>query len=490
MLAAKSKSKMAPKTRMMYIHCLIALVIGLVLAIALHPGNGLTQMGIWVIAVTIPTLYLWLTVNTHWTSILFLAMLIMTRVMTPNEVWAGSVGHFAVITMIIFMVLNQCLRETGVIDKIATWFITRKIVQGRPYAFLAMFFASNIIIGMFMENLSLAVIYVGLASVLCEKLGVKKGDPFYTCIFMGTLWGNVILSIASPIAHALPNIIMGLAETQLGITITYGQWLAVGFPFAAIMYMVILICTRIWHVDMSAFQNFDLEDMKRSSPPLDLRGKISAVAFILVVLAILLPEILKGVFPTACGYLTGIGVVVPAMLALAALCLIPVKGTPILDMPQAMKAVPLPVVLFSGIVCVMATPISSEATGINIWLGNILRPAIETLSPLAIIVVLVVGAIIMTNFMSNTVTMVLFFNLGVVLLDSGALNMGAFTILIALAASMASLTPSAAVPSPLFFGPEHLTMKSTVKINLLFIVLSFLVLMFFAWPLAQAIIRL
>ena len=58
MLAAKSKSKMAPKTRMMYIHCLIALVIGLVLAIALHPGNGLTQMGIWVIAVTIPTLYL------------------------------------------------------------------------------------------------------------------------------------------------------------------------------------------------------------------------------------------------------------------------------------------------------------------------------------------------------------------------------------------------------------------------------------------------
>ena len=63
-----TKSKMAQKTRMMYIHCLIALVIGLVLAIALRPGNGLTQMGIWVIAVTIPALYLWLTVNTHWTG--------------------------------------------------------------------------------------------------------------------------------------------------------------------------------------------------------------------------------------------------------------------------------------------------------------------------------------------------------------------------------------------------------------------------------------
>ena len=480
---------MAAKTKMMYVHCLIALIIGVVIAVALQPGNALTQQGVWVIAVTVPTMYLWLTVNTHWTSILFLAMLICTGVMTPNEVWAGSVGHFAVITMIIFMVLNQCLKETGVINKIATWFITRRFVQNRPYAFLAMFFASNIIIGMFMENLSLAVIYVGLATVLCEKLGVKKGDPFYTCIFMGTLWGNVILSIASPIAHALPNILMGLAETQLGITITYGQWLAVGFPFAAIMFVVIMICVFVWRPDMSSFKNFDVEEMKRSDPPLDLRGKVAAVAFVLVVLAILLPEILKGLFPAVCGYLTGIGVVVPAIFALIALCLIPVKGKPILDMPQAMKAVPLPVVLFSGIVCVMATPISSEATGINIWLGNLLRPLIANLSPIAIIVVLVIGSIIMTNFLSNTVTMVLFFNLGVVLLDAGSLNMGAVTILIGLAASMASLTPSAAVPSPLFFGPEHLTMKSTIKINLLFIILSFVVLMAFAYPFAQAIIR-
>ena len=96
MLETKAET-MAPKTKRMYLHCLIAVIIGIVLALALRPGNGLTQMGISVIAVTIPTLYLWLTVNTHWTSILFLALIIITGVMTPNEVWAGSIGHFAVI---------------------------------------------------------------------------------------------------------------------------------------------------------------------------------------------------------------------------------------------------------------------------------------------------------------------------------------------------------------------------------------------------------
>ena len=48
---------------------------------------------------------------------------------------------------------------------------------------MAMFFASNVIIGMFVDNLSLAIIYIGITEVLCKHLGLKKGDPFYTCMF-------------------------------------------------------------------------------------------------------------------------------------------------------------------------------------------------------------------------------------------------------------------------------------------------------------------
>lgn len=472
-----------------YIHYAIALFIGLVFAFALKPGNGLTAKGVLMIAITLPTLYLWLTTNTHWTSILFLGMLVMTQIMTPNQVWAGSIGHFAVITMIVFMVLNECLRETGVINKIATWFITRKFVQNRPYAFLAMFFASNLFIGMFMENLSLAVIYAGIASAVCEKIGVKKGEPFYTCIFMGVLWGSIILCIASPIAHALPLILMGIAETQLHITITYGQWLAVGFPFAIIMFGVMMLCTFIWKPDATAFRNFNIEEVKKSDPPLDTRGKIAAGVFVGVILIILLPEMLKGVFPALCGYLSAIGVVVPAIMATVLLCIIQVDGKPILDMPKAMKSVPLPVVIFAGTVCVMSTPISSEVTGINIWLGNVLKPLIAGMSPFTIVALLSLFALIMTNFVSNTVTMILFFNIGIALLKGGNMNMGAFSIVIALASSMAVLTPSASVPAPIFFGPEHISVKSTYKYNLIFIALSFAVILGFVMPFASFILK-
>lgn len=470
-----------------YVHYIIALIIGLVIAFALQPINGLTEVGVRVIAVMIPTLYLWLTTNTHWTSFLTLALLVMTRVMTPNEVWAGSMGHFVVITVVSYMLLNYALSETGVINRIAMWFITRKFVQGRPYAFMTMFFGSNVLIGLFMDNMSLAIIYIALADALCKQMGLKKGDSFYTCLFTGAMWGNVILSIASPIAHTLPNIIIGICESQLGVTITYMQWLKVGVPFTFVMWAIIMLCARLWNPDTSAFKNFDVEEVKKSLPPMDIRAKISTVVFILVVAAVLMPSLLINVFPTAMSYMNAIGVAVPAMLAVVVLGIIEVDKQPILNVPKALGTLPWAAIIFAGAVSIYATPLASEATGITAWLGNIFQPLVSGLPPFAIIVVLMAVAIILTNFLSNTVTMVLFFNIGAVLLAGGNVNMAAFTIIIALAASMAACTPSAAVPSPLFFGPGHITMKNTLRHNLLFVIGSFIVLVIMM-PIASAIV--
>lgn len=475
------------KIKKEYVHYLIALVIGLVIFFALPAENGLTDIGVRVIAILIPILYLWLTTNTHWTSVIALGLLAMTQAMTPNEVWAGSMGHFVVITIIVYYMLNVCLKETGVINKIAIFFVTRKFVQGKPMAFFAMFFASNLLIGLFMDNMSLAIIYIGIAAQLCEEIGVKRGEPFYTCLFMGSLWCNVVYSITSPIAHAVPNIIMGLAESQLGITISYTKWLAAGIPASILMYVIIMICVFIWRPDATKFKNFDVEKLRAQNPPLDARGKFAAVVFVCVIAMVLLPSFLKGVFPGVWGYWDSVGVVVPAILAIGVLCIVQIGGKPMLDFPSAIKQVPLPAVIFAGTVSVFATPLSSEVTGITAWMSNLLNPIFSGLSPIAIVVLLCICAIIMTNFLSNTVTMVLFFNIGVVLLAGGQINMMMFTVVIAFAAALATITPSAAVPSPLFFGPGYITMKSTIRYNLIFVAFSTVALLAVGIPFITAI---
>lgn len=471
-----------------YIHYLIALVIGIILAVAIKPQSddgtvGLTAIGVRVIAILIPTLYLWLTTNSHWTSLLALAMLVMTQAMTANEVWAGSMGHFVVITIISYYLLNVALKETGVLNKIAIFFVTRKFCKGRPYAFMAMFFAASLIIGMFVDNMSLAIIFIGIAVQLCEEIGIKKGESFYTCMFLGVLLTNVVYSIASPIAHALPNIIMGSAAAQLGIEISYVDWLKLGIPFAVIMYFAIMLAIRIANPDTSKFKNFDPETLKGKYPPLDARGKFAAVVFIICIAMVILPSLLNemgGSFGAFWSYWKGVGTVVPALLAIACLAIVKIKDKPVLDVPSGLKQLPMPAIIFAGTVSVFAVPISSELTGIKPWLAGIFQPMVEGLSPLAIVIVLMIVAIVMTNFLSNTVTMVLFFNIGIALISADQMNLGIFTIIISLAASMASITPSASVPSPLFFGEGYLNMKQTLKSNLVFVIISFVVLAIFA----------
>lgn len=480
--------KKSTKTLM---HCGIALVLGLIFGLGLqNAGNGLTVIGAHTLGVIIATIYLWLTVGTEWPTLLFMGMLIMTTAMTDTDVWAGSLGHYSVISIIVFMILNYCLMQTGVIDKICSWFITRKIVRNRPIVFIFMFLASMMIIGLFMENLSLAIIYVGIAEVLCAKIGIKKGDQMYTCMFLGVIWVDCVISIASPIAHAPCLILMGMMESQMGITISYGQWLAIGIPFAIIMLFVIALAIAIWRPDTTAYVNYDIEVEKKemAQKPLTLRGKLTAIIFLACIVMILLPTLVENVLPNFSSYWTTVDVVVPAIIAVALLCIIHIDGEPLCDIKAAYKSIPLSAAIFAGVVSLMSTPINSEATGISTWLGNILQPVFSGLPPFLILIILALLALVMTNFVSNIVTMVLFFNIGLALLSGGTINMGMFAMLIGICSAMAVCTPSACAPMPLIFGPGHVTMKNSIKLNLIFIVFTFIVILAYCIPVVPLIL--
>ena len=465
------------------VHFFVALVSGLLILFCLRPGEHLTAVGVRVIAVMVPMLYLWLTTNTHWTCLMALALLVTTGAMSANEVWAGSLGSFVVMTVIAYMILNVCLKETGVIDRIAVWFITRRFVRDRPYLFMAMFFASNLLIGMFMENLTLAIIYIGITEGIASHLKLEKGDSMYTVLFTGVMWGNVLVACCSPVAHVLPNVLIALLETQAGIRVSYAAWFAYGSVFALVMFGVMMLIIRFWKPDTSAFRNYDPDEIRASAPPLGRSGVIAAVVFLAVVLFALLPSSLS--FLPAFAVINSWGAAVPALFAICLLALIHTDGCPVLDVPAAMKQIPLPSVIFAGTVSVFAVPLSSEATGITPWLGDLLVPVLGGHSAWFILVVLIALAILMTNFLSNMVTQILFFNIGLILLK-GSFSMAAFCILIGVASGIAVATPSANIPSPLFFGPGHITMRSTWKANLVFVLAGFLLSVFPGIALAAA----
>ena len=96
--------------------------------------------------------------------------------------------------------------------------------------------------------------------------------------------------------------------------------------------------------------------------------------------------------------------------------------------------------------------------------------------------------LVLTNFVSNTVAMILFFSICIPALAGTSVSTVAVTITLCIIANFASLVPSAAVTAPLFFGDGHITVKNALKWNLVMIGLAFLVSIFIVYPLGNLLL--
>ena len=479
---------MAKSAKKTYLHILIAVIIFAVLKLAVPAANGLTPVGVNVIAVFIPVLYLWLTVSTDWVSWVALGLLIMTGIMSPADIYAGTFGSALIVTVIAMMAFSKVLTDTGVIGTLVKWMMTREIVRNRPYVFVAMMLIACAVVSMFVDVGAVSLIFISMIAVVCEQIGYKKGDPFYTALILGVFWVSNAFNGGSPLGHALPVIMMNSAAAA-GNEISYAQWMSIGVPFAIIATIVcIFIICVIWRPEASKFRNYDLDAARKEVQPLTKQGIISVIIFLAVIVYWVLPEVAPGIFPAAA--FTAIktwGTTLPLMFALALLCVIHVGKSPITTFRELTSTSTVTVLLFIGAVTILGSAVSSADSGISACLGNILAPITSNMPPFVLVLVVALGTIVLTNFISNTVCMLLFYSLSIPIMSSMSQPVIGLTVIIGVMACFASLVPSAAVTAPFFFGPEHITVKNSFKWNIVAIVLAWAVAVFIIYPLSNVI---
>lgn len=469
-----------------YLHIIIAIIIGVVLLNAIPAVNGLSEVGVKVIAVFVPVLYLWLTVGTDWTSWLALALIFMTGIMAPAAVYAGTFGSPLIITVIGMMAFSKVLVDTGVIDTAVKWAMTREIVRNRPYVFMIMIFVVCAVVSVFMDVGAVTLVFIAVIKVACEQIGYKKGDPFCTALFLGLFWITNAWNGGSPLGHALPIIMMN-AATAGGYEITFAKWMSIGIPAALIMTVIaiVFICL-IWRPEASKFKNYDLDAIKKEIKPLTKQGIITIVLLVLVVLYWVLPTIFPSMLPAkiAAVYSTW-GTTLPLIIAMALLCIIHINGKPITTFREMTSTSTVTVLLFIGAVSVLGSAISSPDTGISACLANILSPITSSIPIFAVIIIAFLGCIILTNFISNTVCMLLFFSLVVPIASAAGQNVSAIIILLCVLACFASLVPSAAITAPFYFGEQYITVKNSFKSNIMMIIIVWALISFVVFPLCN-----
>ncbi len=470
-----------------YKHYIIAFVILMAILLGVQPVNGLTEQGVKVLALIASILYLWLTVGTDWVSLLAIIGVIMTGAMKPAAVFQGSFGNTTPAIILCCVLLNASLADTGVIKWLATWFMTRKFTKGKPYLFIAVYLLGITLIGIFMNVTTECVTFIALTAGLCEEIGYKKGDPFYTAMIMGLFWMSNVTNGASPISHSLPLLFIGTAE-KMGVTITYTEYLKAGIPFIIAMYILTIVCIcLIWKPDAKKFIEYDIDAAIAKREPLSIQGKIASAIFLVVVVFWFIPDILPGVLPAGIiSTLKGWGVTVPTVLGIALVCMIKVNDKPVANFRSMVKQVPVSLLIFVSAVVIFGSIFSSADSGISTALNTVLLPITSQMAPFALCAIAFLLCLILTNFVSNTVAITLFLGITIpVLMSVPGLNMKAIVVIVIIMGQYASLVPSAAVTAPLFFGDGHVTVKDALKWNLVMILFAWLSAILICYPIGN-----
>jgi len=320
--------------------------------------------------------------------------------------------------------------------------------------------AVTAVLSAFMSNTATTAMMITVIIPIIAKL--ESGDPARIGIALCIPFAANIGGIATPIGTP-PNAVVIAALNQQGLTVAFGSWMIYALPLAVIMLLV------AWQVLLR------LHPPATNQVSLDLDTKLQTSGHAILLYFTFGTTVLLWVTEGIHGIKSSIVALFPVVVLTLSSAF----------SKQDIRKLPWEVLwLIAGGI---ALGISMENTGLASWLvGGI---AWGDLSSIMVLVVFGAVTLIMSNFLSNTVTASLLIPLALTLVTSGALE-GTFGMLlmglvIALSASFAMILPISTPPNAIaestgVLKTKHMLLSGTI-IGIIGLVLVLLLSVFY-WP--------
>lgn len=410
--------------------------------------DAVTMVGIFLGAIT-----LWLTVDVGWPSLLVLFSLTQLSGVTISTVMSNSLGNNTIAFLIFSCALTYALSTTGLLRRVALWFVNTPIAKKSPWAFAAMYFVSILVIGSFISPTVLFVLFFALAKEIYSINNLNKGNDYARMLMIGTAIMTSISCAMTPIAHTFPLMAIGFYESATGEVINWIDYMIIGVPSgllaAAATFAVLWLGFRkkIGCIYIEASEN----TAKIS------RNEIVALIVFLIVVAMWM---ISGLFPTWIPILKTWTTTIPPMLGVIVLCLFG-----IFNFNDAIKnGVPWTAIILCSATLAVGKWLTAAELGITDAIGAAMGNMLGTPNTIGLIFAIVAFAIIMTNLMSNIVTTTVAYNLLTpIVIATGVISPVLSTILIGIGASMAYATPPSIAHVALAAGSEYCDSKDMLK---------------------------
>jgi sodium-dependent dicarboxylate transporter 2/3/5 len=335
---------------------------------------------------------------------------------------------------------------------------------------------------------------MAIAEPMLDGLGYRKGDRFGATFMMGISWAATAAYIMTPIGHASNLLLIEWVRRDVGYSISFFQWFLVGVPMGIFFYFLILGYLRFMvRPDISQFTEMATRYVSEESAkmgPVKLEEKLSVVVFLGVIASWILPGVAGNLLPGLTSYLGSLGYSIPPLIGACLLCLIRVRGKPLLTFRQWMGGAAWGTIALIAAIMALKEVIGDPETGIP-QLGAAAFEPLATGAPFFIYRLLgQLWVTIQTNLMSNMVSATLVYTIMVpAAIATGLGNQAALGWAIFAGARAGFALPSATTNTALVTGSGWVPIPFMARHGFIVSIGMVLLCVFVAYPWASFILR-
>jgi len=441
---------------------ILAFSILVIFYLAPNP-EGLTHNGQVMIGILIMAAILWITepIPLAVTGLLIMIMQPILHILTPTEVFS-SFGNQAVFFLIGAFIIAAAIEKHGLHRRIALRFLSH--FDENPRMFTLGIMISCAFLSFVMPEHGVAALFLPIVvSILIAMKVVPKQSNFGKISMLAVAYGCSIGSLGTLIGGARNPLTVGILSEELGITVTFIDWMIYSMP------IVIISLPLVWIVLQISFP-IQLRDITKAK--IEIKNQVLKAGRIsgkeMLVLIILALTVFMWVFFSHSVYL---GLAVIAIFGAFLLFL-----TGCINWKDVENRVPWGIILLYGGAITLG--IGIQQTGAGEWIANQLFQS-AGINIYIVIIAMIVLTVLLTNIMSNIGAVALLLPIGIAVAPELNVSPLFISMLIALSGGLAFMlvisTPGNAITySSGYFSTRDL-FKAGFLANIICIVIVFTV---------------
>ena len=198
--------------------------------ILLFPPDMLSALEVKAAALMVVTIGFWATgiIPEHITALLFFLLAMLFSIAPPDVVFAGF-SSTAVWLVFGGLVIGVAITATGLGKRVANR-VALQLEGEYPRIIWGLMLVGIFFSFVMPSAMGRVVLLTPIAIAIADHFGFQKGTNGRTGVLLATIFGSYIPAFAILPANVPNMVLIGMAETQYGISPLYGEYFLLHFP--------------------------------------------------------------------------------------------------------------------------------------------------------------------------------------------------------------------------------------------------------------------